>query len=398
MRAVLIIAAAALTAASGAALLAPGLPRAADAAKASQPQGPKPPAVTVVQPERREIIAEVTVAGTLVPREEVMVAPEVDGLTVTEILVEEGDRVERGQVLAKLNRAALDVMLSQNNAQIARADAAIAQAKALIADADAQRQQAKSSLGRTQSLRATGFSTAEVFDQKIAASRSAEARHEQQRDLLNVQLADKKAIEAQREDVLLRMSRAEIKAPRAGIVSRKNAKLGAMAPMAGNPLFHIIADGAIELEAEVAEVDLARIRRGQPASVTPAGAAKPAGGTVRLVLPEVDKASRLGKLRIALSDSSGLAIGAFARASVETARRSGLTVPVSAITFARGSASVQAVVDGAVASRPVTVGLISGARAEIESGLAESDVIVARAGSFLRDGDQVRGIAAAGKP
>ena len=375
-----------------AALMLPaGTALAADAAKAPD-AGLKPPAVTVVKAERREIVAATIVVGTLVARDEVMVAPEVDGLAIVDILVEEGDRVERGQVLARLNRAALEVQLAQNTAQIAKADAVIAQAKALIADADAQRQQAKSSLGRTQSLRATGFSTAEVFDQKVAASRSADAKLDQQRDLLNVQLADKQSIQALREDIMLRLARSEIKAPRAGIVSRKNAKIGAMAPMAGSPLFHIIADGAIELEAEVAETDLTRIQRGQPAAVTLAGVVEPAAGTVRLVLPEVDKAARVGKLRIAMKDSSRLTIGTFARASVETARRAGLTVPLSALTFSRDSATVQTIVAGAVVTRPVTIGLISGTKAEILSGLDENDVIVARAGSFLREGDQVRAV------
>ena len=202
--------------------------------------------------------------------------------------------------------------------------------------------------------------------------------------------ADLALSQAQGRDIEVRLARTEIKAPKAGIVSRRNAKLGAMATLAAaEPLFKIIADGAIELEADVAEVELPNLKAGQVVAVTPAGSDKPLEGTIRLISPEVDKASRLGRLRIALIGNPPVAVGSFARGVIETGRKTSIVLPLSAITYARGSAMVQAVKDGRVTTTKVTLGLIGGGRAEIVSGLAEGESVVARAGTFVRDGDAI---------
>ncbi len=101
---------------------------------------PKPalaPAVTVTRAVEREVIERAIVTGTLVPREEILVAPEIEGLRITEVLVEEGDVVEKGEVLARLSRDLLEAQLAQNQAAIARAEAAISQAGSNIIQAEA---------------------------------------------------------------------------------------------------------------------------------------------------------------------------------------------------------------------------------------------------------------------
>ena len=106
---------------------------AARAAAAEAPAAPPPPAVTVAPAERREFVDRLFVSGTLVPRDEAQVAAPLDGLSTCEIDAEDGDRVTKGQVLARLDRSQLDALLAQNDAAIQRADAAIEQAKSLIA-------------------------------------------------------------------------------------------------------------------------------------------------------------------------------------------------------------------------------------------------------------------------
>ncbi len=96
---------------------------------AVKPSGPIIPAVTVIKAATNPIIETVIVSGTLVPREEILVAAEVDGLSIFEVKAEEGDWVEKGQLLARLNKATLEAQVAQNDAQIARAEAAIAQAE-----------------------------------------------------------------------------------------------------------------------------------------------------------------------------------------------------------------------------------------------------------------------------
>jgi RND family efflux transporter MFP subunit len=154
------------------------------------------------------------------------------------------------------------------------------------------------------------------------------------------------------------------------------------------PLFRIVADGEIELEADVIETRLARVREGQPTQVEVAGVGSVAG-RVRLISAEVDRSTRLGRVRIFLGDDPQLRVGAFARGHIETARSRGLAVPSSAILYSDGGATVQLVKDGKVVTRSVDLGLSSGGVVEVRQGLAEGDLVVAKSGTFLRDGDAV---------
>src|SRR5690606_13585432 len=196
---------------------------------------------------------------------------------------------------------------------------------------------------------------------------------------------------AQARDIEVKLGRTEIKAPQGGIVSRRTARLGATASMLPQtePLFRIIADGAVELEAQVAEVDIPSLKVGQPVAVTPAGANQALNGSIRLISPEVDKASRLGRVRVALDGNPAVAIGSFARGVIKTGRKSAVTLPLSAITYGRAGATVQTVSEGKVATRKVELGLTGAGRAEIASGIAEGQTVVARAGTFVRDGDSI---------
>jgi RND family efflux transporter MFP subunit len=173
------------------------------------------------------------------------------------------------------------------------------------------------------------------------------------------------------------------------VVSRRIARLGAVVGMAGDPLFRIIQDGAVELEGDVPEPDLARLRPGQPAQVHVAGLGENREGAVRLVSPEMNRSTRLGRVRIGLSDPGNLVIGSFARASVEIARREGVLVPLSAVLFQPDGARVQVVRDGLVETRPVAVGLRAEGHAEIASGLAPGEQVIAVSGTFVRGGDRV---------
>lgn len=353
------------------------------------------PSVTVTQAQTTEIVQSVVVSGSIVARDEILVAPEVDGLAIVELQAEEGDKVARGQVLARLSRVTLDVQKVQNDAQIARAEALVAQAKAQIAEADANLVQANNAFDRTKSLRESGNASIEMFDQRAAAARSGEARANSARQALAIASADLALAQAQGKDIAVKLARTEIKAPRAGIVSRRTARLGAMASMLPqtDPLFRIIADGAVELEAQVAEVELPKLKLGQAVAVTPAGANDALAGTIRLISPEVDKASRLGRVLVALDGNPPVAIGSFARGIIETGRKRAVTLPLSAITYNRAGATVQSVKDGKVTTKPVTLGLVGHGRAEIVTGISDGETVVARAGTFVRDGDTVTPIA-----
>jgi HlyD family secretion protein len=350
------------------------------------------PAVTVVPAERREIVEQAVVTGTLVPRDEILVAPEVEGLRITELLVEEGDRVTKGQVLARLSQEMIVTQEASNVAAVARAEAAIVQAKSQIVQAEAANIEAKQSLERAQSLAKTGNATAAVLEQRVSAAQGAEGRLAAARGGLQSAQADLATARAAGSEIALRRARTDIRAPEAGIVNRRTARVGASVTAAGEPLFRLIARGEIELEGEVPETSLARITVGDPASLD-LDDGRQLRGKVRRVYPEVDRATRLGKIRIRLADDPVLRIGAFARGTVEVARREGIAVPVSSLLYAAdGRASVLVAKDGRVEARTVTTGLSSEGFTEIRSGVAAGETVVARAGSFLRDGDRVRAV------
>jgi len=361
--------------------------RAAEAAE--QPPAPPPPAVSVAPVARRQFVERLFVSGTLVPREEAQVAARIDGLSIVELDAEDGDWVNAGQVLARLDRTQLDALLAENDAAIKRADAAIEQARSVIAQSQAQVKWTSDDYERAEKL-AGGVMSISTIEQREIAFKTAQAQFAASNNALSVAEADRKARDAERQEVRVRIDRTEVKAPVSGLVSRRSAKLGATASSAGEPLFRIIADGAIDLEADAPEQSLARFANGMPATIRLPGVADPVRGRVRLISEEVDKASRTGKVRIALDDVSHAHIGAFASGEVELVRRDGLSAPAASLRRDGDMARLYVVEDGRVEERRVTPGIVEGDEVEIKDGLTEGESVVARAAAFLRSGDRVR--------
>jgi HlyD family secretion protein len=349
----------------------------------------EPPAVTIVPAARREFVDRLFVSGTLVAREEAQVAARIDGLTIVELHAEDGDHVKEGQVLARLDRTQLDALMAQNDAATKRADAAIDQARSLIAQSQAQVQFSNADFERARKLEA-GVMAASTVEQREMAMKTAQAQLAAAQNALGVSEADRKSRDAERQELQVRISRTEVRAPVVGIVSRRSAKLGASASTSGEPLFRIIQDGAIDLEADVPEQTLARLTVGMPADLKLPGVEGAVLGRVRLVNQEVDKASRTGKVRIALEDVSHAHIGAFASGQVELARRDGVGVPATALERDRDEARLDVVRDNKVEVRQVKAGVIDGGWVEIQTGVADGESVIARAAAFLRAGDRVR--------
>lgn len=372
----------------------PAAPAPTEPARQADQAAPLPPAVTVVRAIEREFRDQVFVSGSLVPRDEALVGPQIDGLRITELLAEDGDTVRKGQVLARLDRSQLDALLAESDAALTRADASIAQARNQISQFDAANTQAAADLARAQQMQA-GTLSQSTIDQRLATARAAEAQFAAAKSGLAVASADKASQQAQRRELEVRIARTDVRAPVDGIVSRRTARLGGLAMNGAEPLFRIIANGQIDLDAEAPDNALARVRLGMRAKITLQGLDDKVDGAVRLVSAEVDKATRLGHVRIALPDAAPARIGSFASAVVEIARRRSIGIPATAVTSRNGVSAVEVVTDGHVAVREVDVGLVDRATVEITSGLAADDVVVARAAAFLRGGDAVRPIEAA---
>jgi HlyD family secretion protein len=351
------------------------------------------PAVTVARAQMRTLVETIAVSGTIVPRDEILIGPEIEGFRILEILADEGDRVEAGQVLARLSRETLDAQLAQSDAALVRADAQIAQAQSQIRQAQANLGQTTPDLERAQSLIRTGASTQALVDQKLAADNTARAALDVARQSLNVSEADKQAINAQRRELQVRISRTQVRAPVAGVVSRKNARVGAIAAGVGEAMFKLVANGAYELEGEAFETRLVRLAPGQDAKVSVGEVVIP--GKVRLVSPEIDRVTRLGRVRIELEASSAARVGGFARGEIVTRRVEAVALPTGALLYDGAQPLAQVVKDGRIETRKVSVGIAADGFSQIVSGVAAGEDIVARAGPFLRDGDMVRPVAIA---
>jgi len=363
-------------------------PRAAEG-----PRAVAPPTVTVVAAIVRPFVDRLFVSGTLVAREEAQVAAQIDGLTVAEVHAEEGDSVVAGQLLARLDRSQLDAQIAQNDAATARADAAIAQAKSAIEQAQAQVTWAENDYDRAVKLGPQVMAAATI-EQRQTAMRTARAQLSSAQNALSVAEADRKSRDAERRELSVKLAQTEVKAPVGGIVSRRAARLGAAVGGAGEPLFRIIKDGAIDLEAEAPEQALPRLAVGMNAELALPGVADKVAGTVRLIGAEVDKASRTGKVRVALDPGAPAHIGGFASAEIVLTRSRGVGVPASAV--ARDAAGARALVvrDGVVEQRKVVIGVAEGDAVEIAGGVNAGEMVVARAGAFLRPGDRVNAVAA----
>jgi RND family efflux transporter MFP subunit len=179
-----------------------------------------------------------------------------------------------------------------------------------------------------------------------------------------------------------------LRAPAAGLVMKSTARIREMASPQGEPLFQIVVDNEIELEAQIPSIHIAKLKTGEIARVTVAGGAERVG-KVRLVAPDIDQKSQLGKVRLAVGNDASLRVGMFASATIDAKRSCGVAIPRGAVESRVEGTSVRVVRGNIVEMRRVTVGLLSDDSAEIREGLSDGEVVVANAGSSLHDGDKI---------
>jgi HlyD family secretion protein len=350
---------------------------------------PAPPAIRVVAAERRELVEQLVVTGSIVPRQEAAVGIDLSGMIVQELLADEGDVVKKGAVLAVLDRSMLDTQLAQAEANRAQAEASIAQVAAQITDAEIGVRQASESLERARELQKKGIAAQSQLDNAVNAYDSAVAKLESARKALAASTAQLGVIDAQKRNVELQIEKTEVRSPADGLILDRNATLGSIVGASGGALFRIAIDGDLELSASVAETSLGRLKSGMPVEVSVAGAAAPTKGQVRMIEPEVNQTSRMGIVRIALDEGEAVRVGNFARGAIETMRRDGVAVPSAALIYRGTDGYLQKVAEGRVSTVPVEIGVRSEGFVEVVDGIAAGDEVVSRAGTFVADGDMV---------
>ncbi|MCP3373423.1 efflux RND transporter periplasmic adaptor subunit [Bradyrhizobium cajani] len=176
-----------------------------------------------------------------------------------------------------------------------------------------------------------------------------------------------------------------LKAPAPGLITEVRTVVGAPASPQAGPMFRIAVNNEIELDAQVPAVHMPKLSPGATVRIS-RDDAPDLIGRVRLVAPEIDRATQLGRVRISVTNNPSLKVGIFARASIDAKRSCGVSIPKTAIDHL----TVQVVKGNVVETRKVRVGLTSDTSTEILEGLDVGEIVVADAGSSLHDGDQIK--------
>jgi HlyD family secretion protein len=321
------------------------------------------PVVTVTSPGQSTVARTVRATGSLAARVDMPVGVVGEGGMVSRVLIQPGDWVKAGQTLATIERSVQSEQVRSLAAQVevARADAKLAQAQ----------------LDRAKALVGRGFISAADIDQRTATRDQAEARVR----VAQAQLAEQRA----------RTGRLNIRAPAAGLVLTRSVEPGQIVQAGSGVLFRMAKGGEMEMQAQVAEGDLATLRPGNSAVITPIGSDVRLTGRVWQVSPVVDPQTRQGIARIAIPYSKAVRPGGFASATITSGSGSAPLLPESAVQSDPKGSFVY-IVNGKnqVERRNVTVGQVSDEGVAITSGITGAEKIVTSAGAFLTPGQKVK--------
>lgn len=332
---------------------------------AAPPSIDQVPRVTVMQPGRRTIDRTLSATGSLAARVDMPVGVAGEGGRVTAVLVQPGQWVRSGQVLATIDRSVQQQTATSLGASIK------------VAEADAKL--AQSELDRAQQLVGRGFISKADIENKTAVRDAAAARVR----VAQAQLAQQQAANG----------RLDIRAPDEGLVLTRQVEPGQVVSAASGTLFRMARGGEMEMRALVAENDLASVHAGSAATVTPVGTTTAFRGTVWQVAPVVDPASRQGIARIALRYDPALRPGGFAAARITGGAAVAPLLPQSAIQSDDKGNFVYVLGDGnTVQRRAVTLGTVSDEGVAVAAGLSGMEKVVMSAGAFLNAGQRIQPI------
>lgn len=328
------------------------------------------PPVTVTTPGRQTVDRTITANGSLAARRELPVGVAGEGGRVTRVLVEPGQWVGAGQVLATIDRSV----------QAQTAESLAAQIR--VAQADATLMQAN--LNRAKALVANGFVSRADIEAKTASRDAAVARVR----VAQAELGQQRAA----------TGRLDIRAPAAGLVLTRQVEPGQVVSSGSGVLFRLAQGGEMEMKAVLSEADLAGLHAGVRASVTPVGTEARFAGQVWQVSPVIDPQTRQGIARIALKYNQALRPGGFATAAIVSGASNVPMLPESAVQSDRTGNYVYIIdAQSRATKRPVKVGDVTDQGVSIVEGLNGTERVVVAAGAFLSPGQKVKPILQAAK-
>lgn len=332
------------------------------AATAAAGRGAQIPTVTVEIPGRQQVGRTVSATGSIAAKVDMPVGVAGEGGLVTNVLVQPGQWVRAGQVLATVDRS---VQL-QTGASLA-AQINVAQSDARIAQAE---------LDRAAALIARGFISKADLDRRTATRDAANARV--------------KVAQAQLAEANARTGRLNIRAPAAGLVLTRNVEPGQVVSAGSGTLFRLAKGGELELRAALSDADMTAVSVGVSAQVTPVGSERSFSGRIWQVSPVIDPQTRQGIARIALGYDPALRPGGFAAAVIASGTSQVPLLPQSAVqSDAKGNFVYVLNNKNEVFRQAIKVGQVSDAGVAISEGLVGNERVVVSAGAFLNPGQKV---------
>ena len=336
-----------------------------DASPGAADSGQGRPALTVraVTPERAEWPSTLSANGNVAAWQEVVIGPEVGGYRLAEVRAQVGDRVRKGELLARISA---DTIAAE-----------LAQSRAAAAEALAQREEAAQNARRAEGLAESGALSAQQVQQYLTAEKTAIAR------------ADSAQARVRADE--LRLAHTRVLAPDDGVISARNATVGALAQQ-GQELFRLIRNDRLEWRAEITAAELPRVQPGMAVRLNVPGAeANPVDGKVRAVAPTLDPQTRTALVYVDLPPGSPARAGMFASGQLLLGQRPAVTLPQSAVLLRDGFAYVFVIgPDNRVSQTKVVTGRRLGDRIEVTNGLPEQARVVGGSVAFLSDGDRVQ--------
>ncbi len=352
-------------------------------------QAQEPMRVTVFVAEQGAVTERMSVVGTLAAREEIEVYSSISGKEIKQILVEAGQRVEAGQPLAVLDTTDALLALDKNAVSALRAEAAVAVENSRVILARVNESEAAKKLQRSRSLQPKGIVSDQVLDDHQNAYQRTVAELSLALQSLALTQADRQMIAQERREIELIIERSSLRAPSAGTIIERTARVGAMTSSSGSPLFRIARHGTVEFVSDVPDTHFIRLSEGMSAEFILAGRNRPLKGTLRLNAAQLNTKTRSGAVHIALDEQDNLTPGIFVRGVIDMETRTSVLLPGTAVRSASGSYSVYVVKNGIVEKRSVVTGSQQGNFVEVVRGVEAGEMIVLKAGGFLKDRERV---------
>jgi RND family efflux transporter MFP subunit len=331
---------------------------------------PAKPALTVTtaQPSRAQLPIKLAANGNVSAWQEAIIGSETGGFRLTEVRVNVGDIVKKGELLAVFSADSV-------NADVAQARAALQETRANAAEAAAN-------AGRARTLQSSGALSAQQISQYMTAEQTANAR-----------IAASQATLAAQQ---LRLKYTQVVAPDSGVISARTATVGSVVGV-GTELFRMIRQGRLEWRAEVIAADLSRLKPGTRAKVKAANGAE-LTGKVRMIAPTIDPQTRSALVYVDLPTAMGanapFKAGMFASGEFELGASDAMTVPQQAVVLRDGFSYVFRLnADGRVSQLKVQTGRRLADRIEVLDGVKADAMVVVGGAGFLNDGDLVRNVA-----